>query len=123
MMFDFERIEFVIRESQEQNHASASTSELPKKPVPVGSDGVIVFPPGLHLWKLAEFFCTKKTYDSIFIPLLADFHHEYFDALSARREWRARWLRVLYCGEFFKSAGLNVAMRFLREAWARFHKA
>jgi hypothetical protein len=37
-------------------------------------------PPGLHLWKLAEFFCTKKTYDSIFCPLLADYHHEYFDA-------------------------------------------
>jgi hypothetical protein len=80
-------------------------------------------PPGLHLWKLAEFFCTRKTYDSVFYPLLADFHHEYFDALNAGLEGRALWLRVLYCGAFFKSAGLNVAMRFLREAWARFLKA
>jgi DNA-binding CsgD family transcriptional regulator len=80
-------------------------------------------PPGMGLWRLAEFLCTKKTYDSVFVPLLADFHHEYFEALSRGEKWKARWLRVLYYSAFFKSAGLNVAMRFLREAWARFHKA
>jgi hypothetical protein len=80
-------------------------------------------PPGLPLWRVAKFLCTNKTYDSIFSPLLADFHHEYFEALKAGRKWKARWLLVLYCGAFFKSAGLNVSMRFLREAWVRFHKA
>jgi hypothetical protein len=79
-------------------------------------------PPGSHLWKFAEFFCTKKTYDSVFHPLLADFQHEYFEALKDGRVWKARWTRVLYLGAFFKSAGLNVAMRFLREAWDRFKK-
>jgi hypothetical protein len=88
----------------------------------VESLGKILAPPGCRLWNLAEFFCTKRTYGSIFIPLLAEFQHEYFDALKNDREWKARWLRVLYCGAFFKSAGLNVAMRFLREAWDRFKK-
>jgi hypothetical protein len=82
----------------------------------------VILPPGSRLWNLADFFCTKKTYDSVFCPLLADFQYEYFEALKDGREWKARWLRVLYFGAFFKSAGLNVAMRFLREAWARFHK-
>jgi len=93
-----------------------------ESPDPLLPGKAVVSPPGLDIWKLAEFLCTKKTYDSIFVPLLADFHHEYFDALSVGREWKARWLRVLYCGAFFKSAGLNVAMRLLREAWDRFKK-
>jgi hypothetical protein len=41
--------------------------------VQTGKD--VYLPPGLSLWKLAESFCTKKTYDSIFCPLLAEFQH------------------------------------------------
>jgi hypothetical protein len=83
----------------------------------------VLAPPGLRLWKLAEFFCTRKAYDSVFVPLLADFHHEYFECLSTGQKGKALWMRGLYLWAFLKSAGLNVSMKFLREAWARFRKA
>jgi len=84
---------------------------------------MLSLPPGVRFWKLAECLCTKKTYDSVFVPLLADFHHEYFECLRSGRKWKARWMRVLYLGAFVKSASLNVSMKFLREAWTRFRKA
>ena len=83
----------------------------------------VSLPPDFRLWRLAEFLSTKKTYASVFRPLLADFHHEYFESLRAGSKWKARWLRVLYFGAFFKSAGLNIGMKLLSEAVARFRKA
>ena len=77
----------------------------------------IATPPGVRLWKLAEFFCTQRTYKAVFEPLLADFQHEYFEALSQGRRGKALWLRVLYLWAFCKSTGLNLAMSFVREIW------
>jgi hypothetical protein len=100
-----------------ENHDLEEDFELADDLVPK-----VISPPGLRLWHLAEFLCTKKTYASIFYPLLAEFQHEYFDALSTGRTWKARWVRVLYFCAFFKSAGLNVTMKLMREAWERFQK-
>src|SRR5579863_4764551 len=111
-----ERVGYWVRVSD--GRGNFVTSEFcPPRP-----KSVIIAPPGRRLWQLAEFLCTKKTYNSIFCPLMAEFHHEYFEALNEGRSWRARWVRVLYFGAFFKSAGLNVSMKFLREAWERFQK-
>lgn len=74
--------------------------------------------PGQRLWKVTEFLCSKKTYASVFAPLLAEFQHEYFEALNDGRQWKARWLRVVYVCAFLKSAGLHISMKLLREAWS-----
>jgi len=47
-----------------ENHDLEEDFELADDLVPK-----VISPPGLRLWHLAEFLCTKKTYASIFYPL------------------------------------------------------
>jgi hypothetical protein len=52
---------------------------------------------------LAEFCCSRKTYEMVFKPLLADYYAEYVEAVARRRPWRARWLRVVYVAAFLST--------------------
>ena len=54
----------------------------------------VVCPPGAKLGTLASFFFSKRTYAIVLKPYLAEMQEEYFEALSERRLWKARWVRV-----------------------------
>lgn len=43
----------------------------------------------------------------VFRPLVADWHHEYFDALNDLREWKACWISIRYYWHFAKAFGLS----------------
>jgi len=66
----------------------------------------ISLPPGRRLLKFADFFSSAKSMELVFRPLVADWHHEYFDALNERREWKARWISIRNCWDFAKAFGL-----------------
>jgi len=56
--------------------------------------------PGSLLLRIAEFFCTKKSFEQVYSPIIADMWLEYFTALNAGRIWKARWMRLLYTTKF-----------------------
>jgi hypothetical protein len=69
-------------------------------------NGAIEAPPGRLLLKLADFFFSSNAMTFTFEPLVADWHHEYFEALAESRFWKARWLCVRYYWAFAKAFGL-----------------
>lgn len=63
----------------------------------------IAKPPGRWLDLFAEFFYSTKTYERVFQQIICDFRGEYFDALSANRKWKAKWIRSRYTVHFAKT--------------------
>lgn len=57
---------------------------------------VIALPPGAGAASVLEFLYSRKTYDSVFAPTIADMQHEHFEALAKGRTAKAFWVRV--CG-------------------------
>lgn len=47
--------------------------------------------PGDKLSKLVQFIYTKKTFERVFVPTIADGREEYFEALAAGENWKAKW--------------------------------
>jgi hypothetical protein len=54
----------------------------------------ITRPPGTFLDRLAEFVCTKRTYEHVLRTAISDMQWEYFEALAAGRKWKSRWIRL-----------------------------
>jgi hypothetical protein len=54
----------------------------------------IVRPPGTLLLHLAEFCASRKTYERVYVELIADLQAEYFDAVAAGRRGKASWVRL-----------------------------
>jgi hypothetical protein len=53
----------------------------------------VVRPPLALLGAIARFFCTRRTFDRVFRPVIADIVHEWFEAETAGRRMRSRYLR------------------------------
>jgi hypothetical protein len=49
--------------------------------------------PGLLLYRLADYFCSRKTIHLIVLPAIADLRLEYDEALAEGRRWRALGIR------------------------------
>jgi hypothetical protein len=80
-------------------------------------DARITPPPGQVLRRLAEFFCSKKSRQQVFEPLLTDMASEHCDALAAGRPWKARWMVMLYTFAFWRAVGLHAAVRLIASIW------
>jgi hypothetical protein len=65
-------------------------------------------PPGMWLDRLAEFLFRRKTYEEVFVQLIADLRAEHACALSEGRTTRAVWLRLCY-GVAFAEAVIRKA--------------
>lgn len=63
--------------------------------------------PGSKLLAFVEFFYSPKTVEHTFKPLVADWHHELFEALKTKRTWKALWISVRYRYAFIKAMGLS----------------
>jgi len=85
--------------------------------------GKVRLPPGTYLGRIAEFFCRRKTYRQVFEPLLAEFQHEYLEALLEDRLFHAKWLRVLYFVAFCNAAQMNLIGKLLKRLWSAFRGA
>lgn len=62
--------------------------------------------PGSLILLFVDFFFSHKAVKEIFEPLVADLRTEYFNALTSKRKWKARWIRLRYCYHFILAAGL-----------------
>ena len=54
----------------------------------------IALAPGGFLLKAARFVFSKRSFNRVYEPIVADMLAEYFEALAAGEEWRARWIHV-----------------------------
>ncbi|HEY0047983.1 MAG TPA: hypothetical protein VGB68_01765 [Pyrinomonadaceae bacterium] len=52
------------------------------------------------LLKITGFLYSPKTQREIFEPIAADWQEEYFEALSKKEVWKARWINVRYTYAF-----------------------
>lgn len=50
--------------------------------------------------KITEFIYANKSQKEIFLPIMADWQEEYFEALSKKEIWKARWVNVRYTYAF-----------------------
>lgn len=61
--------------------------------------------PGTKCLSFVEFLCSPKTVEKIFRPLIADWQYEIFEALKAKRIWKARWISLRYRWAFLMALG------------------
>jgi hypothetical protein len=52
------------------------------------------------LLKITAFIYSPKTQKEIFEPIVTDWQEEYFEALSKKEIWKARWINVRYTYAF-----------------------
>ena len=64
-------------------------------------------PPGFRVLTVAEFFCSPKTIDQVFEPLVSDWQEEYFAALNENRWFKARWVSIRYMWKALLAFGLS----------------
>jgi len=64
-------------------------------------------PPGYVILKIADFLWSHKTLTLTFEPLVADWRHEYCEALQGGRRMKARWICIRYYWAFAKAFGLT----------------
>lgn len=54
----------------------------------------LIRPPFAGLERFARLFFTKRTFDNVIGPRIADAYYEYCEALAAGQTRRATWLRI-----------------------------
>jgi hypothetical protein len=62
--------------------------------ISASSNKPIQLPPSFRLKDFAEFFFSRRTFETILEPTLRDLFDEYCEALAANRLWKARWVRI-----------------------------
>lgn len=72
--------------------------------------------PGSRLDAFAEFVFSRRTYEFVLQPALADLQHEYFEALSAGRTRKAQWVRLRGYVRFWSHVVAQVPVSVLRAA-------
>jgi hypothetical protein len=93
---------------------------IPYQAAPEGAR--IHAPPGSGLRAFAHWWCSPKTVGRILEPTITDLEHEYCQALSEQRPWKARWVRVRGTLSFFEALIFKTTIaRILRELGALFH--
>lgn len=63
--------------------------------------------PGFRVLQVADFFCSPKTIDQVFEPLVSDWQEEYFAALNGGRWFKARWISIRYMWKALLAFGLS----------------
>jgi hypothetical protein len=79
----------------------------------------IVNPPGSLMQFVAEFFCSRKSYEQVAKPIIADMQHEYFEALVHGRLLKARWIHLRDCCALFLSLGIFKLVQVVWNMWRR----
>jgi hypothetical protein len=64
-------------------------------------------PPGSRLISFADFLFSKKINEQVFLPLVADWRTEYFEALKQGRTIKARWISIRYTHSFLLAMGIS----------------
>lgn len=82
-------------------------------------DAYIVRPPGALLGTISEFVFSKKTLERVVRPIIADMQTEYFEALAAKRRYKAKWIRIRGCWSFWKALGLYSLLKAAVEMWRK----
>jgi len=83
----------------------------------LGKARLITRPPGSFLHSMAKFFCTKKTYERVVKPAIADMRHEYCEALAERATLRAVWIRVRGILSILFALGVYKATKIVWDVW------
>ena len=71
--------------------------------------------PGSYLLALVDFLFSPKIIEQTFKPLVADWQHEYFEALKQNRKWKARWISVRYRCAFVWAMSLSKAFSLWKQ--------
>jgi hypothetical protein len=59
--------------------------------------------PGTKLLAIADFLFKKQTVEGVFNQIVVDWRNDYFDALSEKRNWKARWISFRGHYEFYSA--------------------
>jgi hypothetical protein len=70
--------------------------------------------PGSKLLSLVEYLYSPKVLEGVFKPLVAEWRHEYFDALRDGKTIKASWINARYVLSFFMAMGLSKVLSFFR---------
>lgn len=84
-----------------------------------GGKQLICQPPGSLLRSVSEFVFSKKTLEYVIDPIIADMQAEYFEALAAKRPYKAAWVRLRGYWSFAKAVGLYSLLKAVVEMWRR----
>lgn len=74
-------------------------------------------PPGCQLNSWARFVYPKKTYERVFMPLIADVQAEYIEALDQGQHGKAQWIRWRGRAAFWTAVVARVPVAFA--AWVK----
>jgi hypothetical protein len=74
-------------------------------------------PPGYRLNSWARFVYSKKTYERVFVPLIADVQSEYIEALDQGQHGKAQWIRWRGRVAFWTAVFARVPVAFT--AWVK----
>jgi hypothetical protein len=87
--------------------------------VPWASKSQLIKVPGAKLLLIVDFLFRPKTVELTFIPLIADWQSEYFEALNQKRKYKAHWImfryRIHFACTFVMALGLSKALSFFKE--------
>lgn len=71
-----------------------------------GSTRIVRRPPGALMLRIAEVLCTSKRLEDVYKPIIADYQHEYFEALKSGNRPRILFVKVRHYWGFLKATGL-----------------
>jgi len=60
----------------------------------------VSFPYHSFWLSIAKFLYSPKNFSNVFVPIVSDWQEEYFEALSKKEIWKARWINVRYTYAF-----------------------
>jgi len=66
---------------------------------------------------VARFLCTKRTYERVVKPAIADMRYEHCEALAERAKARALWVRIRGTLSVLAALGLHNLVRIVWNAW------
>jgi hypothetical protein len=76
-------------------------------------------PPGSFMQSTAEFLCSRKSYERVAKPIIADLQFEYFEALSQGRRGKAAYIRVRGSLSFWFALGMGRIMKTVWDLWRK----
>jgi hypothetical protein len=82
---------------------------------PQASKGQLAKAPGARLLALVDFFFAAKIVEQTFLPLVADWRTEYFEAWKQSRKWKARWVSTRYRCAFVWAMTLSKVFSLLKQ--------
>ena len=86
-------------------------------PSPASRKSQIQRIPGSRLLVLAELLVSRRTYENVFEPTIADLWEEYTVAVSEGRTWKSRFIRIRGYMAFFSAAWALCVSSVVRLCW------